>query len=143
MRSWRGAMESKSSPVGERNSQLEKALLSRARDSVGERSFFEAGEERTKVETEGADERGPAKEMEEIEMEEIEIEEIGDATSPSGGRGPDYVQGRARRCFRAVGRAALRQCVASRDSQPQRSRCLEAGWTELQSPADAPCYDLP
>jgi hypothetical protein len=116
-------MESKSSPVGERNSQLEKALLSRARDSVGERSFFEAGEERTKVETEGADERGPAKEMEvkmeEIEMEEIEIEEIGDATSPSGGRGSDYVPGRAHRRFRAVGRAALRQCVASRDSQPQ------------------------
>ena len=107
-------MESKSSPVGERNSQLEKALLSRARDSVGERSFFEAGEERTKVETEGADERGPAK-----EMEEIEIEEIGDATSPSGGRGSDYVPGRAHRRFRAVGRAALRQCVASRDSQPQ------------------------
>ena len=60
-------MESKSSPVGERNSQLEKALLSRARDSVGERSFFEAGEERTKLETKletvGADERSPAKEM--------------------------------------------------------------------------------
>lgn len=119
MRSWRGAMESKSSPVGERNSQLEKALLSRARDSVGERSFFEAGEERTKVETEGADERGPAKEMEEIEMEEIEIEENGDATSPLGGRGSDYVPGRGHRRFRAVGRAALRQCVASRDSQPQ------------------------
>ena len=102
-------MESNSSPVEGRNSQLGKALLSRARDSVGERSFFGAGEERTKVETEGADERSPVK----------ELEEIGDATSPSGDRGSDYVPGRAHRCFRAEGQAASRQCVASRDSQPQ------------------------